>query len=228
MRNNSPSRTKVGIGLNRTFTIALLFTVIVVVIALVYSYVFKKYPKELILTKDTKLEGITFPAGSHIYFSGKSIESVILSNPLTIQNIKCQKHVNLGFYPSGKVRYTYALSEYQEIQGVPCAKDIEVSFYESGRLHTAGLGKGWTIQDIFFPARSELFFYESGKLEGARLSRVAGPFNIHGISCDTCCEIYFHESGTLMSATLSQDQEIGGKFYRKGTDLRFDENEKVL
>jgi len=229
MQNNLLFNAKGGIRLRVAFSLAIFFTVIAITVILTHFHTFKKYPQKLVLTKDAEIQGINFSAGTIIYFNNKSISRVISSNPLVIQDIKCQKNVDLGFYPSGKMQYACALAEDQEIQGMPCNKDIEVSLYESGRLHTAGLSEGRKFQDIFFPARSELFFYESGKLEGARLSRLSIPsYDIQGILCDTRYEIYFHESGNLMSATLSQDQEIGGKFYKNGKRLEFDKTGKVI
>ena len=216
-------------GLNRLIAACLILAVIAGGAVLAHLRVSEKRPPdELTITKDTDLQGVVFPSGSHIFFSNGRIDSVTLSRPLAIQGIKCQKLARVGFYPSGKIRYVVGLSESQEIQGRLCAKDIEVSFYESGKIDTAGLENGATIQGIYFPAGTEIFFYESGRLEGARMSRVGGSFEINGISCDTGCEFYFHESGALMQAALARDQEVSGVFCKKGAHLRFDENGKAI
>ena len=211
----------------KRFIIAFLGIVVIGLIIFAHLSLFKKYPSEITITKDTKLQGIIFPSGSHISFSNGRINSATLSEPLIIQGIKCQKLARVGFYPSGKMRYVVGLSESQKIEGRFCAKDIEVSFYESGNIHTAGLENGATIQGIYFPPRTEIFLYESGRLEGARMSRVGGYFEINGISCDTGCELYFYESGALMQAALARDQEVSGVFCKKGAHIAFDKNGKL-
>jgi hypothetical protein len=216
-------------GLNRLVTACLIIMVIAGGVVLANLHVSKKRPPdEFTLTKDTNLQGVIFPSGSHISFSNGRIDLVTLSEPLAIQDIKCQKLARVGFYPSGKIKYVVGLSESQEMQGWLCAKDIEVSFYESGKINTAGLESGATIQGMYFPARTEIFLYESGRLEGARMSRVGGSFEINGISCDTGCEFYFHESGALMQAALARDQEVSGVFCKKGAHISFDKNGKAI
>jgi len=118
--------------------------------------------------------------------------------------------------------YPETLKTLKTIQDIGFPAGTEVEFYGSGQISLAELAKDQKIEGIDFAKGTRLLFYETGKLRMAILRR---EHDIQGVPC--IGEADFYQSGKLKSALLSRDKGIQGLPFSKGSRITLLQSGKI-
>ncbi|MFH0764510.1 MAG: hypothetical protein V1927_05850 [Candidatus Omnitrophota bacterium] len=176
------------------------------------------YRSYKILPKDKNIEGVSFPAGSEVMYSGKRVGRAYLSKAQVIDGIEWPANTELAFdETTGNVKYAKP-PQPMEVCGMS-VKDI--AFYKPGKLFWFTLSEPKRIEDIDMPAGADVKLYESGKIFTLKLPQ---PQTIQGIISSWFC---FHEEGGLSKTELSEPCKIGGETWPKGTTITFYKSGKI-
>jgi len=191
-----------------------------------------KYVSGEMLTEDSIVQDILFPAGSSLqYDNGGALIIAVPSNDIEIQGIVCGKGGTITFYETGQLKFA-SLRKEQEIQGILCANNYNgvcydgkgVSLYSSGRIRRAILAKDQVINGMRFLKNCEIAFDESGKVEEAVQGK---PLEYGKITFGNDDKIFFDGDGNPCRVVLGNDEVIGGNKYPKRTEVCLDKEGKI-
>lgn len=164
-----------------------------------------------------KKSSLQFHADTNAIKRGKLVK------PATIQNMPCRRYV--WFYPSGALEQ-FEAAEAVTLNGIDIPSKSFVFLREDGTLDQVWFSKDVVIDGV--PCNGgwgkiDVEFHPNGKLKLCFLSKDA---LIQNIPCEASLfrPVIFDNEGRLIRATLSQDHTIGGKTFKKGDELAFDEN----
>lgn len=112
-----------------------------------------------LLSRDAKVAGHAFPAGSWPYFDPPGVlDCVFLAHDYTVQGYLLRgesHHYQTCFHPNGWLKFGN-LKDPTDIQGVPCQKSTPGIWLSKGP--------------------SGIYFHDNGRLKGCRLSRDVHSF----------------------------------------------------
>ncbi len=180
------------------------------------------------LAENLDTQGVLFPKGIGVTFddTGKITDARshfdTPDKPIIV--IKGIKFIEVSFYDN-KIRGK--LAEDQDVQGYKFQKGSDVTFSEDGKLDSVRLEGDFEINGLKFKEYSYLEFYESGKLKAASMRDSV----INGMKFDDG-DVYYDENGQFdhlkaLNIELSEDKNIQGINFLKGTKVKFSDSNRL-
>jgi hypothetical protein len=160
----------------------------------------------------------------------KSASGEILTGPIEVQGLSCQ--VPAQYHPNGQLK-TCILARDDTLSGQPFPEGTRLAFTEKGDLWRCYLSKDSEIHGYLCKGERDGFrtlFYSVDKLKRIWLAR---DEVIDGVPCAkyeylSRNDVTFHENGRLESCKLSDDFTIGDHKFKKGDDIKFDDQGNVV
>ena len=154
----------------------------------------------------------------------------IITGPIEVQGLSCE--VPAQYHPNGQLR-SCILARDDTLSGQPFPKGTRLAFTEKGDLWRCYLSKDFEIHGHLCKGESDGFrtlFYSVDKLKRIWLAR---DEVIDGVPCAqyqyrSRNDVTFHENGKLESCELSEDFTIGGHSFKKGDDIKFDDQGNLI
>ena len=175
---------------------------------------------------DSSVPTTAYKKNSALYHENGTLMRCKLKESTTIQRYPCQRWV--WFHANGTIKQL-ELAETSVIQDISMPKKTTVFLGNDGSLGKCWFSKDVTIQGVPCNGGSmkvTTVFHKNGKILCCFLSKST---DIQGIPCKASVfkPVYFHPSGKLKMCTLSKTHIIGGKEFKKGTAMHFDESGSV-
>lgn len=182
---------------------------------------------------------------SVIFYNNGKLRHCRLAENKIIQDYPCyggEKNSPIWFLHTGEI-LSFILSKDFEINGQLYPEGTQIifdtnrnvhclsghlkllQFHENGNISRVITKDEVEVNNILFPGYSMMWFNKTGSLKSARSRK---NLMIHHLPCKKWKHIGFHPNGKIKKCTLSDDIELNGVVYNKGSKLHIDEEGKVL